>query len=385
MDGEVSDSMKLSSAASPLLAMLVGLVASQAFGQALDVALDRLLADGQIVGAQAIVAERGKTVLEHCAGTVSVESSRKVDSDTLFCIGSCSKPFASALIMVLVDEGLLALDDSIDRHLPAFGNLEIVGSGRAQRAPTLRELLCHRSGVYSQKRRLTEDQRRLIRDFRLTLEESVDGIASHKLIARPGSEFAYSGAGYCVVGRLAEAATGQPIERLIRQRLAKPLGLRRTTYFPAADDQNVAAGAVRDDGSLQTDRQTPHTLGADLRLPLVGGSLYSTARETARFGEMIAGRGRIDSRQIISSKSWQELTTRQADQPYGLGWTLTIENGRTVRLAHNGSLASSRSKLRVDLDTGRCVVVHYTVAGPDERPAGTVISQAVDLALNQIE
>jgi CubicO group peptidase (beta-lactamase class C family) len=251
------------------------------------------------------------------------------------------------------------------------------------RAPTLRELLCHRAGIFSQKRRITPAQRRLIRDFRLTLEQSVDGIAQHKLIVQPGGEYAYSGAGYCVIGRVAEVATGKPFECILQQKLAVPLSLKRTTYFPSTEDTNVAAGAVLDEERLRTNRQTPHLFGAELRLPLIGGSLYSTARETTRFARMIADRGRVDSKPVISNTTWEELTSQQADQLYGLGWSLALRDERTVQLSHNGSLASSRSKLRVDLDTGRSVVVHYTVAGSKDRRTGTAINKAVEDALNR--
>lgn len=364
------------------LAVLISLLAAPAFGQPLDVLLDQLLVDGQIVGAQAMVAEHGKVVLEHSIGTVSIESGRKVDANTLFCIGSCSKPFAASVIMTLVGEGELVLDEPIDGHLPAFGSLHVKDGELPVRAPTLRELLCHRAGIFSQKRRVTQDQMRFIRDFRLTLNQSVDGIARQNLIAQPGSEYAYSGAGYCVIGRLAEVATGESFERVFQQRLAVPLSLTRTTYFPSTEDTNIASGTVLEVERLRTNPQTPHMFGADLRLPLIGGSLYSTARETTRFARMIADRGRVDSKRVLSEPLWKELTSRQADQLYGLGWRLTRRDERTVQLSHSGSLASSRSKLRVDLDTGRTVVVHYTVTRSKDRRAGAAINEAVDRALN---
>lgn len=374
--------MRRSSIAAISVLLLASFLCASTFGQPLVASLDQLLVDGQIVGAQAIVAEHGRILLEHYVGTVSVESGGDVDADTRFCIGSCSKPFASSVIMVLVDEGKISLDDPIDQHLPGFAALVVASGEPAVRAPTLRELLCHRAGIFSQKRGMTPAQKPLIRDFRLTLKQSVDGIARHKLIAQPGSEYAYSGAGYCVIGRLAEVAAGNTFEGIFQQKLAGPLGLKRTTYFPSAD-KNVAAGAVLIGEQLRSNRQTPHLFGANLHLPLIGGSLYSTARETTRFAQMIADRGRVDSKPVISNRTWKELTRQQADQLYGLGWSLTLRKGRTVRLSHNGSLASSRSQLRVDLDTGRSVVVHYTVAKSNDRRAGLAITGAVEETLNR--
>jgi hypothetical protein len=80
--------------------------------------------------------------------------------------------------------------------------------------------------------------------------------------------------------------------------------------------------------------------------------------------------------------AWDELTSQQGDQLYGLGWRLTLKNGKTVQLSHNGSLASSQSRLRIDLESGRTVVVHYTVAGQEDEQIGAAIDEAVERALN---
>lgn len=103
---------------------------------------------------------------------------------------------------LIEDPGVdLPLDDEIDRWLPAFGAASLQGGGAPGRPLTMAELLSHRAGIYSQKRRMTRRQTSLIRDFRRNLEAAVDGIAAEPLIAEPGEAFNYSGAGYCVLGR----------------------------------------------------------------------------------------------------------------------------------------------------------------------------------------
>lgn len=361
--------------------MLTGLFPACAIAQPLGDFLDQLLADGRIVAAQAVVAEHGDILLEHCVGTLSVESVREVDPETLFCIGSCSKAIAAGVIMRLVDEGKLNLDEPIDSYLPNFSALRVVGGEPAVRAPTLRELLCHRSGIYSQKRRITPAQTLLIRDFRQTLREAVDAIAKEPLFAQPGAEFGYSGAAYCVIGRVAEVAADEDYERVFQAQLAAPLRLKRSTYFPSPGDKNVAAGAMSQGQRLQTNPKTPHLYGADLRFPLIGGSLYSTARETTRYAQLIAGQGCIDSNRLLSEQAWNELVGQQAGQLYGLGWRLVLRNGRTIELSHDGALASSRSKMRIDLQTGRSAVVHYTVTDPDDKQIVEALDRVVRLAV----
>jgi CubicO group peptidase (beta-lactamase class C family) len=132
----------------PALAISVVLVShAQAQNVPLRNLLDKLLADGEIVAAQAVVG-RGGDVKWNCAvGTTLPGGTQPVDADTMFCIGSCSKPFASAVVMTLVEDGTLSLTVPIDRYMPAFGSLKIDGQG-ASRALIMSEVLSYRVGFY---------------------------------------------------------------------------------------------------------------------------------------------------------------------------------------------------------------------------------------------
>jgi CubicO group peptidase (beta-lactamase class C family) len=317
----------------------------------LDAMLREAVRDGVVVGAQAYVGRGGDVLLDGVYGRVRPDRDADVDPETLFCIGSVSKPLASAIALGLAEEGKIELGAPVNRYLPAFEALPW--------APTIRELLAHRGGIYTQRRKLSENQVRWIRDFRLTLAEAADGIAGEELIAEPGSLFAYSGAGYCALGRAVEVAAGADIETLLQQRLGGPLGWERTSYFPSPEDSNVAAGA---DAEGAAHPGTPHLLGADHRLALVGGSVYSTARELARFARAMAAGGAP----VLSAGAFERVVERPfAGQAYGYGWTLRIPEGseRATGLSHNGALAASRAALTVDLETGEYAVVLYSVAG----------------------
>jgi CubicO group peptidase (beta-lactamase class C family) len=350
--------------------------------------LDKLLVDGEIVAAQAVVG-RGDDVLLNCAvGTTMPGGTQAVDADTMFCIGSCSKPFASAVVMQMVEDGTLSLTVPIDTYMSAFGSLKIDGQG-ASRAPTMSEVLSHRAGFYSQKKKMTLQQLTYIRDFGLTLKASVDGIAAQPLLAEPGTEYAYSGAGYCVAGRVAEVASEKSFEQLLQARLAGPLKLTRTTFFPEIAEPNIAAGGTLKNGNGTPNAATPHLTKPELRLPLIGGSLYSTAQDTARFAMAVAGQGRLGSIQIMTPNTWQKWTSRPySDGGYGYGWGLLVRNRKTVQVSHTGALAASRSSLYVNLEYGTYGVVHFTVVmgrpgGRSTEPGGR-INKALGAAMRQM-
>ncbi|HIK96290.1 MAG TPA: class A beta-lactamase-related serine hydrolase, partial [Planctomycetes bacterium] len=327
----------------------------------LTAALDKLLADGEIVAAQAVVGHGDNVQVSYAIGTTMPGGTQNVNADTMFCIGSCSKPFASAVVMSLVEDGMLSLEVPIDAYMPAFSALQVDG-GEASRAPTMSEILSHRAGFFSQKKNMTRQQARYIRDFKLTLDASVKGIAAEPLLAEPGAEFAYSGAGYCVAGRVAEVASGRSFEQLLQARLVGPLKLKRTTFFPDRTETNIAAGGTLKNGRGTPSAATPHLTEPQLRLPLIGGSLYSTATDTARFAVAAATQGRLGAVQIMKPNTWQVWTSRPySDGRYGFGWGLSVRNGKTVQVSHTGALAASRSSLIVNLENGTYGVVHYTV------------------------
>jgi CubicO group peptidase (beta-lactamase class C family) len=205
----------------------------------------------------------------------------------------------------------------------------------------VRELLAHRSGIYSQRNGMTDQQNQWIRDFKLTLETSVRGIANEPLLAEPGKAFAYSGAGYCVAGRVAEIATGTPFDRLLQDRIGGRLGWKRTGYFLARGEQNVAIGGLRQEGGIKPSPDAPHLAGAEHRLPLIGGSLYSTVEETARFARMVLNDGRFGDTVVLPKEAWKEfLKHPHTAETYGLGWFFEFGSGDEVTaVRHNGALS----------------------------------------------
>lgn len=325
--------------------------------------LETTIENGQVVGAQVAIGDRKELLQEKSLGRIAPVSPKKVDGETLFCIASCSKPIAATCILSLVDDKILDLDSPLSKWLPEFCGLKVRGGAMAERVPNLRELLAHRGGIYSQREKLSSEQQAAIRDFTKTLEQSVQSIARQELLSQPGSKYAYSGAGYCAVGRAVEVAVQKSFEEILQERLARPLGLTRTSYFPAPTEKNIAVGGRKQGNRTGLDGQAP--LGQQpLRLALVGGSIHTTAREYASFARMIVNQGRASGKQILSGGAWREMTRRQfPDQPYTLGWTVEFgPQDRALGLRHGGSLASYRSLVQLDLRSGYYLVANWTLA-----------------------
>ena len=206
-----------------------------------------------------------------------------------------------------------------------------------------------------------------IRDFKLLLSDSVAGIAIaiEPLDVQPGKEFAYSGAGYCVLGRVAEIAAGKSFDQLLMEHVCRPLNLSSTTYFPSVNDDNVAVGHVMRDGTLSIAKLTPHLLGKQHKLALIGGSIFAPAREAAEFARMLLHKGLAEDREVLSPKAWREMTTLHSPQPgggYGFGLLVSAdkETGAVQSVSHGGALFGSFSQIAVDFRTKRFGVVNFT-------------------------
>ncbi|WP_164102382.1 serine hydrolase domain-containing protein [Candidatus Laterigemmans baculatus] len=316
---------------------------------------------GTVVGAQVLVGgPRLRDNQPINLGTIGPDDPRPVSDETLFCIASCSKPVASAVIFTLLDSRRMRLNQPVGELIAELSS-PMLSDGQPARSPDLRELLSHRGGIYSQMQKPTADQLAAIRNFRLSLDESVAIIAKQPLAATPGTAYAYSGAGYCLVGAMAERATGKDFETLLQENLCRPLGMTSTTYFPTRRSfDEIAAGG-------KSHIQQPHLLGDELKLPLIGGSLYTTASDMERFARMVTFQGRGGGRPVLSRMAFRYFVSPVApNQPYGYGWLLTKRAGHVVAVSHNGELPPFQSAIRINLQEKTYKIVFWTLAKPGD-------------------
>ena len=199
--------------------VLVGCTTSRSGDEPeLATGLDRVLAAGA-PGVLVVVREDGK-VRSEARGFADRSRSIRMRADQRFRVGSITKTFVAALVLLLVEDGTLRLDDTVERWLPG-----LVPAGRAI---TVRDLLSHTAGLFD----YVEDDR-VLRDHerRWTPRELVSIAVAHAPErSPPGESFAYSSTNYLVLGLIVEEAGGQPLDLQLRERLFGPLGLRRTSF-----------------------------------------------------------------------------------------------------------------------------------------------------------
>jgi CubicO group peptidase (beta-lactamase class C family) len=251
------------------------------------------IAQLQLPGLVLRLDQHGQNVLLQTFGTHQV--------GTVMPLASASKPLAAAVLMSLVDQGLLALDDPVGLYLPEYAQGQLA-------AITLRMCFAHTSGLP------TFDP--VTSNPAITLRQSAAQIALLPLHFVPGTAFDYGNVSMQVAGAVCEVVTGVPWETLFQQRIAGPLGMTSTTFTFASTTLN----------------------------PGVADGAWSNAEDYTHFLEMLRGGGQRNGVRVLSEAATAEMLTDQIGTrpvlwtphpfgvPCGLGMWLERQDalGRTL-------------------------------------------------------
>jgi CubicO group peptidase (beta-lactamase class C family) len=310
---------------------------------------------GALAGAVMLVANRDKVLALETAGYSDVDTKTPITPDGLFWIASMSKPITGTALMILVDEGKVALDEPVEKYLPEFKGMWMVAEQddshqvlkRPSRPPTIRDTLRHTSGMpfASAMEKPTLDG--------LPLSVAIRSYAMTPLIYEPGTKYAYSNAGINTAARIIEVVEGQSFEDFLQHRFFDPLGMKDTTFWP--NDEQVtrvvkAYGPTEDKQDLRETKigQLTYPLNDRKRGPMPAGGLFSTAADMGIFCQMILNKGQFGGKRYLSEKAVDEMATRQTGEgikeSYGLGWA--VGEGW---LGHGGALATN---MTVDFQRG---------------------------------
>lgn len=310
--------------------------------------LDGWIGPQGVTGAAAAVWRGGQVVATHEAG--EAYPGTPVEPSTLFALASVTKPITAAVVMSLVEDGTVALDESVVRFVPEFGAGPEAGAEgvhpdfeRHRRQITIRQLLAHTSG-------LPEDMAsgRLRYVDRHDLATMTDVMCRLPLRSVPGAEHLYSNAGFAVLGRLVERVTGGEFWEEARLRVLDRLGLADTIARPGHELHERIA-RVADATHAGTEIE-PYNSEYWRQLALPWGGLYGTASDLVRFaGSFLPGGPRL-----LSPASVRLMTSDQvAGVPGGVQsmkvtwnpayWGLGWEVKGTKRRHWTGELTSPRT------------------------------------------
>lgn len=259
----------------------------------------------------------------HAVGTLGYGRQEPVDERSIFRIFSQSKPITGIGAMMLIEDGVLTLDQSLSDILPDFADMRVIEgedpsvTRPAARPITIRHLLTHTAGfgmagmtlseLYMQQGITPGDHDRVAGPGDLptptSLAEMGARLATLPLAADPGARFDYSVA-LDVLGLVIETASGMPFETFLQRRLFGPLDMNDTSFVIAPDKVGRFTDLPEEQDGTWTLADDPAVSGyAQPNYPSGGGGLVSTAYDYARFATMLLREGELDGVRVLKPET----------------------------------------------------------------------------------
>jgi CubicO group peptidase (beta-lactamase class C family) len=292
---------------------------------------------GDAPGVVALVA-RGDDVDLVAAGFLDLEGTRPMTPDAIFRVASITKPITAAAVLLLVDEGRLALDDPIGRWLPELASPAVVRTPSspvddvvpAVRPITTRDLLTFRAGWGFPSDFSLPAVQPLFTDLRQGPPSDavpppdvwLAALARIPLLAQPGEAWLYNTCAD-VLGLLVERVAGTPFPSFLAERIFEPLGMVDTAFWVPAEKLDRFATYYRPapDGSLQLADRPDGIWSRPPAFASGAGGLVSTAQDWYRFGRMLLDGGRP----LLSGESVRLMTTDHLTAEQRAASTLFLE------------------------------------------------------------
>jgi CubicO group peptidase (beta-lactamase class C family) len=300
-----------------------------------------------VAGAVTLVAHGSDIVEFDATGMADVEAGHAMQKDTIFQIMSMTKPVTAIGIMMLAEEGKLALRDPVEDYLPEFKDLRVrttigpdaVRARVPNHAITIRDLLTHTAGIqdYPGPPAIPD----YAQTMSVPLDEVVRQLAKQPLLFQPGTQWSYSSPGIEILGRIIEVCSGEKYVDFITKHILQPLGMKDSFFFPPTDKiSRIAMVYAQNDGKLV--RSPASILGGDPAkhrqgavFPAPGWGLYSTAEDLLHLYRMMLNDGVYEGHRYLSPFSVHVMTEPQTTgiQPvgwmrgsdYGLAWEIVTD------------------------------------------------------------
>lgn len=317
---------------------------------------------GRLPGAVIAIARHGRLAYFESFGYLDRERGTPMPRDAIFPIASMTKPLTGVAALLLLEEGKLALTDSVARFLPQFRDSRVAvlseavlaGNGPVETEParrpiTIEDLMRHTSGLTYGARGMTAVHKLYPpsssgASASLNGAQFLDRLGGLPLLYQPGTVWEY-GLSVDLLGLMVERISGQSLGAFLEARVFRPLGMRDSGFLVPPEKQARYARPL----PVQPDTGRPQSVDMGLHprgFECGGGCAVSTAGDYIRFAQMLLDGGRLDEAQILGRKTvatmtadhmWPEIrNTFDRFNPslvgYGFGLTVAVQRHAGIGL-----------------------------------------------------
>ena len=305
----------------------------------MELVIQSFVSDQHFMGS-ILVARGNEVILDKGYGFANLEWEVPNSPSSKFRLGSITKQFTAASILLLEERGKLSINDPVKKYMsdapPAWDKI------------TIYNLLTHTSGIPSFT---TFPDYASLEPFTTTPEQLVKRFRDKPLDFQPGEKFSYSNSGYVLLGYLIEKISGESYEKFVQDNIFTPLGMKNSGY-----DSNSAIIPHRAAGYSPGPNGPENAGYINMRVPLSAGGLYSTTDDLLRWEQALFGG------KLLSPASLQKMTTPFKDD-YACGLGVHTVNGRKV-IEHGGGIEGFNTMLAYYPEDKLTVVVLSNMNGP---------------------
>jgi CubicO group peptidase (beta-lactamase class C family) len=303
-----------------LLVLAIRLFPTVAHADEIDEYIKLRIAKEHLPGLSLAVVRNGRVVKLKGYGYADLEFRVPASPETVYQIGSITKQFTAAAILLLAQENRINLEDSISKC--------ILGTPETWKDITIRDLLTHTSGL--PREGIPTSDKTMFADY--TEEELLKSAMGLPLLSPPGAKYSYGNLEYDLLAIVIERVTGRPYADFLQERIFRPLGMASTRV----DDRraivpNRARAYLWTSGNLQRcEPQVSPTM-------FIGsGSMISTVADLAKWDEA------LNSDALLNATSRKAMWTPAklsdgTSTDYGFGWVISSTKGH-VNVHHNGAM-----------------------------------------------
>jgi len=287
-----------------------------------------------------LVAQDGKVLLDKGYGFANLEWEVPNTPTTKFRLGSITKQFTAASILLLEERGKLKIEDPVKKYMP--------DAPAAWDKITIFHVLTHTSGIPSFTSFPDYESRET---QAMTPEKLVEWFRDKPLEFEPGTKWNYSNSGYVLLGYLIEKISGQSYSDFVQQNIFTPLGMKDSGY-----DSSSTVIAHRAAGYTQGKSGPVNAGFVHMSIPFSAGALYSTTEDLLRWEQGLFGG------KVLKAESLAKMTT-PFKQDYAFGLGVSTNNGHKM-IAHDGGIQGFNTSLAYYPDDKLVVAVLANLNGP---------------------
>jgi len=325
------------------------------------------LDNNNVFGSSYFVWQNENVVLKKHFGYADYAGNKKVDDNTIYRLASMTKPITAVAILILVDKGLISLDEPVSKYLPEFEDIHVISPdgtdlGKTKTPVTILHCLTHTSGFGSEKVVNESDE------SRETIPKTIECYMNAGLDFEPFSKQAYSPlAAFDILAAIVEKVTKQDYEEFLKNEIFIPCNMLNTTFSPSEKQwKRVMTMHNKVEGKSDVGVTYPGCVFE--RFPckhkLAGAGLVSSLDDYSSFVLMLLGRGQINNKRIISDRTFQKLSTPHVPEKimpgnarWGLGVRVIVdEQYRYLPVGSFGWSGAYGSHFWIDPENEVCAV-----------------------------